>query len=218
MTGQETHSFSKAKRTKEEIKKHLQNREIGDIVAWAKTVRNPLRTLASLLFEEDPLICWRAIEALGPVAKTVAEDNEEQVAKQIQKFLWMMNDESGGLCRRGPEAIGEILVHVPSLISQYGHLLPAYLWEEPFERGTRLALYRLMTTHPEAFKIVCGCIGDLLMSLKHEDDGIRAYSLLLLQKTNECSEYPTADIPDVKAGTVPWYDFETGTLREISVP
>ncbi|MEZ5358060.1 MAG: hypothetical protein R3F48_04455 [Candidatus Zixiibacteriota bacterium] len=213
-----TQSFSRAKQTKEEIKVHLRNRDIDAVIAWAKTVRNPLRTLASLLFEEDPLICWRAIEAIGPVAKIVAEDNEEQTAKQIQKFLWMMNDESGGLCRRGPEAIAEILVHVPSLIPRFVQILPSYLWEEPFERGTRLALYRLFTTRPETTKMVCGCLGDLLKSLNHEDDGIRAYSLLLLRKTNECIACPTADLPDVKPAVAPWYDFDSGELTEIKIP
>lgn len=218
MTEKKSQSYSKAKRTKEEIKKLLSGRELDAITAWAGTVRNPLRPLASLLFDEDPLIYRRAIEAIGPVARLVADEDEEQAAKQIQKFFWMMNDESGGLCRRGPEAIAEILVHVPSLIPRFAHMLPSFLWEEPFERGTRLALHRLLTARPETAGIVCGCIGDLVKSLNHEDDGIRAYSLLLLQKTNEYDACPTVDLPDIKDAAVPWYDFDSGTLQEITIP
>ncbi len=218
MESPQSRSYSKAKQTKEQIKVHLANRDIDAVLSWAKEVRNPLRILSSVLFEDDQLIYWRAIEAIGKVAEQMAMKNEEKAAKQIQYYLWQMNDESGGLCRRGPEAIAEILIHVPSLIPRFINILPSYLWEEPFERGTRLALLRLITKRPETSEVICKCIGDLAKSLEHSDKGIRGYSALLMHAINENQCCASVEIPEIESVKVPFYDFDSGELIQRKIP
>ena len=67
------------------------------------------------LLDPDELIRWRTVEALGKVAVMLGERDLETVRELVRKLLWLMNDESGGLCRLSPELIGEILV-------QSGHI------------------------------------------------------------------------------------------------
>ena len=50
---------------KEVLRKDLLNRDLSAIEMKAVSGKNILRTLSSLLYDEDSLIRWRAIEALG---------------------------------------------------------------------------------------------------------------------------------------------------------
>ena len=217
ISAEATPTGSKAKQTKLLVRALLERRDTSAIISWAQSDRNPLRTLSSLLFEENPLVAWRAIEAIGQVAGTVSNTDIDKVKRQIRKLLWMMNDESGGLCRRGPEAIGEILINVPSLTQDYAHLLPPYLWEEPFEVGTRSAIFRLLSARPETTDIFQGCIGDLLKSLDHPDEIMRGYSLLVLKTLHASPKAPDIDIPKIAPCTIPFYDFGSGDLDTIEI-
>ena len=94
---------------KKVIREYLVNRDFENIKKWSKEDRTPLRTFSSLLFEPDPLVAWRALEALGIVSAVVARNNLENVKRQLRSLLWLMNDESGGICWNAPEAIGEVI-------------------------------------------------------------------------------------------------------------
>jgi hypothetical protein len=136
-----------------------------------------MRTLSMLLFDPDELVRWRAAEALGRVAALEARTDLDRVRRQISRLLWLMNDESGGLCWNAPETIGEIVANVPSLIDEYGQLLPSFFIEEPFEAGSRWAVSRIGRLNPAIFADV---VNDLVWSLKAPDATIRGYSLLAL--------------------------------------
>ncbi len=208
---------SRAKLNKDEIRILLRERNTSGIIAWAQSVRAPLRSLTSLLFDVEPIIFWRAIEAMGRTAVVVAQYDLERVRLQIRNLLWLMNDESGGLCRRAPEAIAEILINVPDLIPEYVPLLPRYLWEEPFERGIRFAIYRLATMCPETRQVFASCLGDLIKSLENPSESIRGYSLLALKPLRRQLDESGLELPDVTPATIPAYNFETGELRQITI-
>ncbi len=184
------------------------------VVAWAREEVGPMRTLSTVLFDPDPLIRWRTIEALGRVAEDISHDDLEQVRGQIRKFLWAMNDESGGLCWNGPEAIGEILHNVPSLLNEYGAILPSFFIEEPFERGSLWAVGRVAAQRPDIF---AGAIDDIVASLKDSDAVIRGYAILALGalERKEALEQARPLFDDLATLTV--YDFESGELRVSSV-
>lgn len=208
---------TRGKKRQELVRQILINRDFGELEKWARADKNPLRTMTSLLFEEDLTIIWRVIEAMGKVARIVADRDLEKVRKLIRRLFWLMNDESGGLCRRGPEAIGEILVNVPELIPEYILLLPMYLWEEPFEKGTRFAIYRLITQKRFTSETFRGCVGDLLKSLEHDDEVIRGFSYLILQEINKSGSLKI-DIQKIKKSNIPLYEFKTGELGVVTVP
>ncbi len=207
----------RARLRKREVRELLRERDLRAIAARAENARGILRTLRMILYDMEPIIFWRAIEAMGRVAAIIAACDIERVRKHIRGLLWLMNDESGGLCRRAPEAVSEILVHVPALIPDYGHMIPAYLWEEPFERGIRFGIYRLASMRPETRETFSSCIGDLVKSLEHDSDSIRGYSLLALKPLRHELDQSGMSLPDVAPATIPVYNFETGELRQITI-
>ncbi|MBD3233724.1 MAG: hypothetical protein GF315_08365, partial [candidate division Zixibacteria bacterium] len=127
------------KKRKSVIRRILKNRNWDLLQQLARDGNLLFRGLTSLSFDKEELIRWRAIEAIGITASIEAERDPQKVKKMISNQLWMMNDESGALSWHGPEMIAEILYNVPGLMGQYAKLLPHYLKEEPFERGTHWA-------------------------------------------------------------------------------
>jgi len=136
-----------------ELRELLEKKSYKELLNWAVQNRNPLRPLSSLLFDEDSLIRFRAIEVLGKVAAIEYKKDPERVRRQIGRFLWLMNDESGGICWNAPQAIGEILYNVPDLIPEYGPILTSYFDEEPFEVGSRWGVARAALKNSDTFGI-----------------------------------------------------------------
>jgi methylated-DNA-[protein]-cysteine S-methyltransferase len=155
----------------------LEQRDLDGVAAWSGSIRSPFRPLLSHAYDPDELIRWRTVEAVARVAAQVVESSPEKVRELIRRLFWLMNDESGGLCRIAPEIIGETLVRVPFLIEEYAPMLPAFLVEEPFERGTHWALWRLSCLRAGLF---ADAADKLKRSLADPDPGIRAFSALTL--------------------------------------
>ena len=98
--------------------------------------------LIAMLQKLDRRLALRAVVALGHFAVSL-EPGEPSVAEAVKGLFWMMNDESGNLCRLAPEAIAEILAARPELRPSFAPLIPQYLLEEPFEAGALWAMLRL---------------------------------------------------------------------------
>lgn len=168
----------------------------------------------SLTFDDQELIRWRAVEAVGPVAADKAGLNPDQVRDFVRRLFWLMNDESGGLSWHSPETIGEVLRHVPALIDNYAPLLPSFLRERPFERGTHLAIWRVAAVRPGAFR---DATEQLHMSLDDPDPAVRAFAakaILIIDPTQ--GPRIRMQLSGDEAG-FNLYDFESGELRRTSV-
>jgi len=196
------------------IREYLVDRDIENIKSWAGKDRTPLRTLASLLFEPDPLIAWRAVEAIGVVAGIVANSNMENVKRQLRSLLWLMNDESGSICWNAPEAIGEILYNVPSLIDEFGIILPNYFVEEPFEKGSRWALARIAGLNRDAFG---HAVPKLIDSLDSDDAGIKAFSIMILKSLGDSSAERQIKQMVTDQSPVEIYDYNDGELKQLTL-
>ena len=211
---------SRTRQRKSEIRGLLQNRDTSAIKSWASRERNPMRVLTSLLFDNDTLIVWRAIEAFGLIAPAIAKKDIEKMQKQIQRFLWMMNDESGALCWYAPEAMAEILAHVEPLQKDFVMILPSFLIEEPFEAGTRWGMTLLLEkcNLPDGIIKHFGEFKNIVVdSLISDDIKIKGNSILLIKAME-------LEIPDeIKSQLVgdcnafEFYDFETGDIKELAI-
>jgi len=194
---------------KESVRALLLARDREEITAWARRERNPFRPVTSLLFDSDEQIRWRAIEALGWIAEQEYAKDPERVRRFIRRILWLMNDESGGICWNGPEVIGEVVRNVPPLVSEYGQLLPSFFAEEPFEAGSRWAVARVA----QADKAIFLSSGDaLLTSLDHPDSDIRGYSLLALNALDYPISQEYKDKLKGDSSVLSIYDFHSGRL------
>ena len=106
----------------------------------------------------------------------------DKVRDILRRLFWQMNDESGGLVWQAPELIGEIIVNVPILIPEYAGLLLSFLREEPFERGTHFAIYRVAQINADPF---VDRLSELVNSVSNPDPAIQAYSALALGTMKE---------------------------------
>lgn len=193
------------------VKELLLQRDRYALLEWARSVPSPLRILISLTYDDDELLRWRAIETVGHVAALQAEHDLEKVRDFIRRLLWLMNDESGGLGWHSPELIGEILVNVPVLIPEYATLLLSFLREEPFERGTHFAVYRVASVDPKPF---AESASELLDSLKDPDPAIRAYAVLALKAIRGGPNGYAASELQADKSRFMLYDFDTGQLHK----
>ncbi len=188
---------------KEEVRKLVMDRDLAGLVSWAGESRDPLGGLFSLTYDRDDLTRWRAIEAIGLAGAQLAKSDVEKIRNFIRRLLWSMNDESGGVGWHAPEAIGELLFRIPSLIEQYGKLLPQFLTEPPFAVGAHFAIARIA---PLSDELISERSGTLHRSLGNEIPLIRAYASIALR---ERLAYDDAEVT--------LYDFARGELQLTTV-
>jgi len=171
--------LEKRAQRKQLMKTILRDRDWDQLKTLFDERRSPDRHLLGALFDPDPLLQWRAIEAHAIFAGHLAKSDLEDVRRIIRKALWLMNDESDGILWNGPELIAAILRELPSLLEEYGRIRASFLVEEPFERGTHCALTHLaplneaLFSHPDVIQNLHG-------SLTDSDPATRAYALRIL--------------------------------------
>ena len=104
---------------KHRLREMLRDGDFDGLVDAAVRKRRILGSLVSQIFDPEPLICWRAIEAMGLAAGRIAEDDPDYVREHLRRLNWMLTEESGGICWRAPEAIAEIVRHRPKLFVEF---------------------------------------------------------------------------------------------------
>ncbi len=120
----------------------------------ARQVVNPL---FGLLYHGEPLVRWRAVSAMGAVVSKLADTQMEAARIIMRRFMWNLNDESGGIGWGSPEAMGEIMARHQGLAREYAAILVSYanpdgnFLEHPgLQKGVLWALGRLGRMRPEA--------------------------------------------------------------------
>ena len=183
--------------------------DLDAVDGWARGEPQAVRTLQHLLFDADELVAWRAVEATGRVAGTLARSGVEPVRELFRRTLWLMNDESGGVLWHGPPVLGAVLAHVPALCGELGSVLASFLEEEPFRTGTRWGLWRISGLAPE---VVREAAPELRASLGDRDPGVRGHAVLALRGAG-------LPVPELAADGAEFvlFDFRTGRLRGTTV-
>lgn len=102
-----------------------------------------LNPLFSALCHPEELVRWRAICCFGRVVPAIEDNNPENARIVMRRFLWSLNDESGGIGWGCPEAMAEIMCQSSLLRKEYLHMLVSYMredGEEDFQDGNYLEL------------------------------------------------------------------------------
>lgn len=122
----------------------------------ARQIVNPL---FGLLYHGEPLIRWRAITAMGAVVSQLARREIESARIIMRRFMWNLNDESGGIGWGSPESMGEIMARHRQLADEFGCLLVSYTnpdgnyLEHPvLQQGVLWGWGRLARIRPEMFR------------------------------------------------------------------
>ncbi len=178
---------------------------------WAEGEQQAAALLQALLFDEDPLVRWRAVEGSGRVAAVLARKGPEPAREAIRRALWLMNDESGGLLWNGPEVIGAVLGNVPPLRGEFTEILASFLEEEPFRPGVRWGLWRVAAVDPAA---VASSAAALAPSLSDPDPAVRGLAALALAAAS--GPAATAALAGDPA-PLEVFDFRTAALRRTTV-
>ncbi|WP_457572024.1 DVU0298 family protein [Desulfovulcanus sp.] len=177
---------------KKEVFSILGQDNIGDHLSMLLNypLRRVVNPLFSALLSPDPKIKWHSVTAFGFVVDQIAKESIEEARIIMRRFMWMLNDESGGIGWGAPEAMGEVMAWNQKLAMEFHPILISYLLEDeqgkdnfleyaPLRRGAFWGLARLAQTRPELAK---KAQSKIISALGCEDDAyILIYILLYIQ-------------------------------------
>ncbi len=150
--------------------------------------------LFSALSRPEEMVRWHAVSVFGQVVPRLADQDMEAARIVMRRFLWSLNDESGGIGWGAPEAMAEIMLHHDRLTDEYLHMLLSYLRPDgPLEHqdGNFLELPSLqcgllwgigrLAERRTAMLLSRGVVADLLPYLQSEDGGVRGLAVWSLE-------------------------------------
>ncbi len=86
--------------------------------------------LFSALCSSKELTKWHAVSCFGMVVSRIADRDIDSARITMRRFLWSLNDESGGIGWGAPEAMAEIMLLSDTLFTEYIHMLISYMRED----------------------------------------------------------------------------------------
>ena len=154
---------------------------LGDLADLGQPAVAPL---FSALCNAAPLVRWHAVTGFGVVIAALANTAPEKARVVMRRFIWSLNDESGGIGWGAPEAMAEIMTTSPLIAAEYHNHLLAYIHEDhcrpdcyleyaPLRRGAVWGVARLAQVRPD---LVLRAEPDLLCALEDCDTVIRGLS------------------------------------------
>ncbi len=184
---------------KRRITQLLGSSDIEAVIAELRQLPAPkvINPLIGALCSTDETVRWHAITALGPVMADLADHDMEAARVVMRRFMWSLNDESGGIGWGAPEAMGEIMASHDGLAGEYAHMLVAYMREDGFflelemlQRGLMWGLGRLAQAKADLLNSK-DAVTYLLPYLDSTDAAVRglaAWALGLLQAKEAISK------------------------------
>lgn len=161
---------------KKSIQQYLDSNDLDAIVALAKQNKRVLTLLVRSAYDKETLASWRAIKAVGLVARELIKTDYEFLREAVRKLLWSLSDESGGIGWSAPELLGEI-VSVDPL--RFADIIPIIagvysIEEDVFRPGVVYALGRIAGVSPE---LVMPHRGIIFSALSGTDPLARVYAI-----------------------------------------
>jgi hypothetical protein len=181
---------------KARVRELIQARDFDALAEMAKQKRRILGVLLSLTFDPDPLLGWRAVEAMGVAARSIAEDHPNAVQEHLRRLYWLVCEESGGVCYRAPEAIAEIVCQEPDLFADYvlivASLLQSMAAEDliRFKPGILWAIGRLGKPVRDKLEAYLPTIASALDDPDAQTRGMAAWCLRELGETEPLQARP----------------------------
>ncbi len=169
--------------------------------------------LFSALCSSSPKVRWHAITALGVVVGAMAGRTPEKARVIMRRFIWSLNDESGGIGWGAPEAMGEIMTQSPLVAAEYHNHLLAYIHEDhcrpdcylehaPLRRGAVWGVGRLAQVRPD---LAAKAEPDLLCALEDCDTTIRGLAAWTCGLLDLTSALPQLRTMNTDASTLELY-------------
>ncbi len=161
---------------KESIKTDLENANFEGIASLALQEKRVFSILISLSYEKTELICWRAIEAMGKAAGALTKKDPNFVRTIVQRLLWSLSEESGGVGWSAPDMLGEIVINVPDEFSDIPPIILSFKDEESFLPGVLWAMGRMASSGKIKLDLPL-CRDIIINALNNQSPTIRGLSL-----------------------------------------
>jgi hypothetical protein len=177
---------------KERLRELLAGGRFGEIAELAAGKKRVLGALTSLTFEPDPVLAWRAVEAMGAAADRVAEENPDYVRSHLRRLHWLISEESGGICWYAPQAMAEIVRRRPREFADYIPIILTLLDSmadedlEHFRPGVLWAVGRLA---PVAGGEIDAILPSVVACLDHHDAQVRGTAVLCLRQCGRADRF-----------------------------
>jgi hypothetical protein len=155
----------KNQQTGRQLKKKIQklllqgNFESGLAEIGRMPARKAINPLFSFLCSLDELLKWRAVTAMGEIVDGLADADMESARVIMRRYMWQLNDESGGIGWGCPEAMGEIMARNENLAQEFWCILISYIQpdgnfieHEGLQRGALWGVGRLAHARPQLLK------------------------------------------------------------------
>jgi HEAT repeat protein len=165
---------------KEEIKEALEGADFERVARLALESKKVFRILISLAYDKEELLCWRAIEAMGRAAGPVAEKDPSAVRNIVQRLIWSVSEESGGIGWSAPEMLGEIVINSPHTCRDIPPIILSFHEEESFLKGVLWAMGRITDAGIDGVE---GSLEVVIKALDHKDPLVRGLALRALPKS-----------------------------------
>jgi len=123
------------------------------------------------------IVKWHAVCCFGQLVPAVAERELESARIIMRRFLWSLNDESGGIGWGAPESLAEIMCYSAKLRKEFLHMLISYMredGEEAFQDGNYIELPMLQRGLLWGIARMCICHPEE-MKEQHIDADVEAY-------------------------------------------
>jgi len=187
-----------------------------------------INSLFMALCDVSERVKWHAVSCFGEIVSAMADKNVESARVIMRRFLWTLNDESGGIGWGAPEAMAEVMCRSEVLRKEYIHMLISYTQEDGDElfqdgnylelpliqRGLLWGIGTLCYTFPGEMRHRCLDI-DIKNYLKSDDWQVRTLALwsLVGLKMTYTSDFVKPFLEDSKSLIL----FIDGTFREVEV-
>jgi hypothetical protein len=142
--------------------------------------RQAVSPLFGFFCSRDALQRWRAVTAMGGVVARLADQNMEFARVVMRRFMWNLNEESGGIGWGCPEAMGECMSRSERLADEYACMLISYLHpsrnyiEHPgLQEGLLWGIGRLARARPAA---MTECVELILPFFESPEAALRGHA------------------------------------------
>jgi hypothetical protein len=173
---------------KHELRALLLEGRLDAVAERSETATRVLGALVPLTYDRDPLIAWRAVEAMGVAAERIAARDPRAVREHLRRLTWLITEESGGICWRAPEAMAEIVARLPEAYAEFVpivvHLLAETAAEDlaHFRVGMLWAIGRLGSVAVPQLEDV---LPAMAAALEHPDPQVRGVAAWALWRVGQ---------------------------------
>jgi len=157
----------------------LEMNDLDAVIRLAQKDRKTLSLLIRMAYDKETLVGWRAIKAVGRIAKVLVKTEREFLRIAIRKLLWSLSDESGGIGWASPELLGEIVSADPEGFADIIPLIAEVydIEEKTFRPGVMYAFVRIAEVSPE---LVADYQKIIIRSLMDTNPLLKIYTLELV--------------------------------------